>query len=301
MSSLQIAGEDSNPTGKPIFCYAIRLLDSDVESFYVTSFEQGIEIEGLPEDWDADDPQVFSPAQIGHGQVERMDGIDKVTFDMQVLLSSVQALSRYTLFGAIPKIQVDVIRVMPGPLLAGIPAIYGRDTHTTQSGLIGDFGTEGFLMKARCAPEPFMTGHQVPRWRFTRTCNRVLYGPSCGVNPDDYNLVGNIASMDYQARVMVVTGQYALPHDPDFFRQGVMVHQGTGTRHSIFTSAHTGGDTRIWLHQWFPDMELGDVVTLIAGCRHDLGDCTDKFANQANFGGFPLIPNVNPAIHGATR
>lgn len=301
MSAAQIAGEDGRPSGKPIFCYAIRLLNGGTEAFYLTSFDQGIEIEDLPAEWGADDPQVFTPAQIGHGTVERMDGIDKVTFDMQVLLSAAQTLSRYTIFGAIPKIRIDVIRVMPGPLLAGEPAIYGRDTMTTQSGDIADFGVEGFLMKARCCPEPFMSGHQATRWRFTRTCNRVLYGPSCGVVRNDFRLVGNILALDYQKRVIVVSDQFAGPHSEDFFRGGVMVHQPTGTNHSIFTSAHAAANTRIWLQQWNPDLQVGDVVSLFAGCRHTKDDCLTKFNNVANFGGFPDVPNVNPAIHGAAR
>lgn len=293
----QIIGQESHPTGEPIFCYAIRLLDTP-EAFYLTSFPQSIEIENLPDEWGADDPQLFTPAQIGHGQVERMDGIDKVTFDMQVRMAAAGPLSRYTLFGAIPRIQVDIIRVMPGPLYAGIPARYVRDTMTTQSGLIGDFGTEGFLLKARCAPEPFMTGHQVPRWRFTRTCNRVLYGADCGVARADYKIEANILELNYRKRRMLVSGQRGGGDPENFFRQGVMIHGPTGSRHSIFKSSHEGGDTRIELHQWFPDFVVGDVVELFAGCRHTLADCTNKFENEANFGGFPYIPNVNPAIHG---
>lgn len=292
-----ILGEDSRSNVTPIFCYGIRHLDAD-EAFFLCNWPEPIEIEGLPASWGAADPQEFLPAQINHGQVERRDGIDKVTFDVEMRMAQAAGLSRYTLFGAIPKIRIDVVRISPGPVNAGIPAVWNQDTTITQSGHIDIFTVEGHILKARCAPEPFLSGHQVPRWRFTRTCNRQLYGVGCGVDPAGFILSGNILSMDYTSRSLVISGQRPALDPEDFFRQGVLVHTSTGTRHSIFTSAHEGLNTRVWLHQWFPDFEVTDTVSAFAGCRHTIDDCHVKFDNRINFGGFPLVPSENPAIHG---
>lgn len=300
MAGEQIQGEDSRATITPIYCYAIRHAESSAESLYLTSYADPIMISGLPAEWDADAIQEFIPAQIGHGVLEKRDGIDKLTFDVQCRLAVAQSLSRYTLFGAIPKITIDVIRVIPGPAAAGVAAVYNRDTYTSASGVIVEFGVEGSIMNARCCPEPFVTGHQVPRWRFTRTCNRVLYAPDCGVDRELYKLEGLIVSMDYAGRTAVISGQRPLPDAEDFFRQGVLLHAASGTRHSIFKSEYQASDTRVFLTQWFPDFAIGDVVTLYAGCRHTIDDCKNKFANLANFGGCPDIPNVNPAIHGVS-
>lgn len=297
--NLQVSGEDSRPTVQPIFAYSIRHLDLD-SAFFLCNWEEEIEIEGLPASWDADDPQAFTPSNVQHGQVERRDGIDKVTFDIEARLGGVSDLSRYALHGAIPKIRIDVIRISPGPILAGIPAVWGRDTLVVQSGLIDVFGIQGLVLKARCAPEPFLSGHQVPRWRFTRTCNRQLYSAGCGVDREDFKLEANIASLDVASRSLVVSDELAGESD-DFFRQGVLVHVPTTTRNSVFTSQKIGdGTTRIWLHQWFPDFEVNDAVTIFAGCRHTLDDCATKFDNVANFGGFPGVPNENPGIHGVS-
>lgn len=297
MSNASITGEDSRPTVTSIYAYVVQNLDGE-EIFFLSNYPGGVEIEGLPSAWGADDPQIFSPAQVTHGRIERRDGIDKVSFDFQAQLKQVAGLSRYTLFGAIPNIQIDVIRVSPGPVLAGIPAVYGRDTTTVQSGIIELFGTQGYLLNSRCTPEAFITGHQVPRWRHTRTCNRQLYAVDCGVNRELHKLEGNVVSTNYQARTMVISGQLPADKEEDYFRMGVLLHQATGTRHSIFQSSYAGEDTRVWLHQWFPDFQPGDVVTLYAGCNHTIDHCSQKFANLANFGGFPLVPNKNPAMHG---
>lgn len=294
-----IQGEDSRETITPIYCYSIRQPGAN-ESFYLTSWPDPISIAGIPASWDADDPQVFVPAQIQHGEISRKDGIDRTTFDVNVALKSTDELSRYTLFGAIPKIKIDVFRISPGPVYAGDPAIFGRDTSIIQSGVIADFSTEGSIMRAVCCPEPFLTGHQVPRCRFTRTCNRKLYGTDCGVDREDFKLEANILSMDYTGRTLVISGQRPLTDPEDYFRQGYLEHAPTGTKHSIFRSEYQGTDTRIFLHQWFPDFAINDVVTAFAGCRHTADDCKNKFDNVANFGGFPFIPNVNPALHGVS-
>lgn len=38
----------------------------------------------------------------------------------------------------------------------------------------------------------------------------------------------------------------------------------------------------------------GDAVTLVPGCDHSLDTCAAKFANAANFGGFPWTPKTSP-------
>lgn len=38
----------------------------------------------------------------------------------------------------------------------------------------------------------------------------------------------------------------------------------------------------------------GETVDVYPGCDHSLQTCNDKFANSANYGGLPFIPEVNP-------
>jgi len=41
----------------------------------------------------------------------------------------------------------------------------------------------------------------------------------------------------------------------------------------------------------------GVAIELVAGCNHNLNeDCTRKFLNTPNFGGFPSIPIKNPSL-----
>jgi hypothetical protein len=291
-----MTGQTSGPVTRPAYCYAIRHA-SGGEALFLTSWPDPVLVADMPAIWNAASPQTFTPAAIGHGPVERADGLDKATFEIRGRLGEVGEMSRYVLQGAVPKIQTEVFKVALGAVQAGEAAIWGRDTLTVQSGLVSTFALEGHQMIAQCGPEPLLSSHQVPRWRYTRTCNRQLYAPDCGVNRADFMFNGQILALDAPNRTLLIYGQHP-DADANFFRQGVAVHDATGLRLSIYATAHQGSDTLITLHSWSPDLALTDTVTIYAGCRHTFDDCTNKFSNAANFGGCPYIPNKNPTLHG---
>ncbi|MBF0530630.1 MAG: phage BR0599 family protein, partial [Deltaproteobacteria bacterium] len=59
---------------------------------------------------------------------------------------------------------------------------------------------------------------------------------------------------------------------------------------------HVGDNIR--LRYPLSGLDTGQVVTAFAGCARTLYDCTNKMrGNQANFGGFPFIPPVNPVTY----
>lgn len=291
-------GDDSRPDTRPLYLYAVAQLDiADAPTLYLTGHDQEIDVSGMPGSYGADDPQAFLPAQISHGPIRREGTFDKSTFEITALTRDISGISRYALTGAVPRIRVDIIKVNPGPVIAGEPAEWGTDTLVVQTGLMARFGFSGFGIAVECVPEPLFSDHEIPRWRFSRTCNRQLYAPDCGVVAADFELVTNILAVDPAMRTLTLQGTH--PSDTgDFFRQGVLLHQPTGMRLSVFSSTLAGADTVVRLHQWSPDFEIGDVAIARAGCRHSLGDCRDKFSNAAAFGGFSEVPNKNPTLHG---
>lgn len=293
-----LIGDDSRPNTRPIYCYVVRQLDiADTPPLFLTQYDGEVAIADMPGLYDADDPQIFTPASISHGPITREGSFDKSTFEIRALTQDMTGLSRYALTGAVPRIQVDVIKVNPGPVLADDPAEWGEDTIVVQSGLMNSFGFQGYAVAVECVPPPLFSGHEVPRCRFTRTCNHVLYGPACRVNPVPYQLESNILLMEPQRKRLTLTGVH--PDDSgNYFRQGVALHQTTGMRLSIFQSLIDGSNTVLKLHQWSPDMEVGDVIVAKAGCKHTFGQCRDKFDNAHNFGGFSTVPNKNPTVHG---
>ncbi len=293
-----ITGDDSRNSTLPVYGYILRQLDiSDQPPLFLTGWGQEFDVAGMPANYEADEPQAFIPARITHGPLRRESTFDKTTFEINALTQDMTGLSRYALTGAMPRIQVDIIKINPGRAIAGEAAEWGEDTILVQTGLMTAFSFQGFAIKIECVPEPLLSGHEIPRWRFSRTCNRALYGVGCGVNPADFQLATNITAMQPSQRILSLSDVHP-DETGDFFRQGVMLHQPTGMRLSIFRSWVDTGVAKVELHQWNPDFALADVVILRAGCRHTLDDCTAKFANGANFGGFSEVPNKNPTMHG---
>lgn len=294
---MAIFGDDSRSDIRPIYCYIIRQLDTAIASLFLTSYDGEIEIENLPDHYGADSPQIFTPANIGHGPIRREGNFDKSTFQIRARTAELDGVSRYALTGAIPKIQIDVIKVNPGRVDDGIACRWQYDTRTSQTGLINTLGFQGFTIVAECVPEPLFSNQEIPRWRFSRTCNHELYSPACGVDQADFTLTGNISALNLNQKIVTIDDTFP-GSDDDFFRQGVMTHVPTGVRLSVFKSWKEGGETYAKLAQWLPDFEVGDAVTISAGCRHKFFVCRDKFSNAHNFGGFSKVPNKNPSQHG---
>lgn len=290
---------DRRPDIRPIYGYIIRQVDADdVPNLFLVRNETEIDVSNLPARYDADDPQAFVPANITHGELRRESNFDKSAFEIQALTSDIEGISRYAMTGALPRIKVDVVKFNPGPNANGKTTNWTKDAMIVQRGLMASFTFQGFGVSIECVPEPLFSGHEVPRWRFSRTCNRQLYGPGCNVDKEAFELASNIVELERGKRAVTISDQHP-DDDGNFFRQGVMIHQPTGMRFSIFKSTKVaGGKTRLKLHQWNPDFAETDVVVIRPGCRHTLADCRDKFDNAANFGGFSQVPNKNPSIHG---
>lgn len=48
----------------------------------------------------------------------------------------------------------------------------------------------------------------------------------------------------------------------------------------------------------FPNLSIGDMVTMLPGCDHTVDTCVSKFANIKRFGGHPEMPESNPTVPG---
>ena len=290
-----ITGENSRPDQRPVYLY--RVGDDTGTILYLTSYPTDISVSSVPAAWtDASDPQVFTAAPCIHGSVEVKNGLDELTTEFQILISTGVAYSRYCLSGVIPRIEVTIAKVQIGAALAGA-AVWNVDTGIRQRGLVSKLSVVESTLTLEITPEPLLGNQDVPRWRFGRTCNRQLYADDCGVDRTNYQHQNAILAFDIATRQLTVSGDGGFASG--YFRQGVLTHGPTGMRLPVFNSAVEAGNTIITLHQWLPDIEVSDNVILNAGCRHTYEECRDKFSNEDNFGGFPSIPTKNPTIHGA--
>jgi hypothetical protein len=115
---------------------------------------------------------------------------------------------------------------------------------------------------------------------YSRACTHMLYGAECQATPITAPraiaaINGAILTMDGGITAGLFAGGY--------------LERADGSRHMI-----VGNDT-IAVSILYPyAFELGEAITLVAGCDHALETCEERFANTANYGGFPWIPTRNP-------
>lgn len=294
--NLTIQGDDSRPMLEPVFCYVIRD-NAGGQNHFLANWDEDIEIAGLPAKWGGADPQTFTGARISHGSIEKQNGLSDTGFVVAAQIHDIQDISRYLIFGMIPKIEIGIIKVSAGVTNDGTTAEWGVDTQLIHSGLLKTLKVDGFEVSVECVPEPMLSTHQVPRWRFTRTCNHPLYSTACAAAAASFSFGNSVLSLNIDDRKVTISGQKP-GVSASYWRQGVMVHTATGVRLTILNAEHNGGNTIVQLHQWTPDLALTDSVTLYAGCDHTAWTCERKFSNLANFGGFPMVPNKNMNLHG---
>ena len=125
-------------------------------------------------------------------------------------------------------------------------------------------------------------------------CGYVLGGTRCGVDKDTTKVTGTADSGTTGYMV-----DAARTEAEDYWKDGYIT----------FSSGDNSGETRM-IKEWdwnndkltfdyaVPNaVEAGDNYTLYQGCDKSLTKCKSRFANQANFGGFPHIPQeMNPII-----
>lgn len=293
MSNFQpaaVQGHEGAPQTAPLYCYAIR--PTGQAAIFATSHDVPISLTGLPVAYGADEPQEFTPMQIAHGIVERKADFDRAGFDVTGKFD-IAALRAYFVTVPASPLRIDVIRVAA----SGTTAAWGTDTYLAQSGIVQDIAMAGELVTARCLPVPYHMEAAIPRIWFNRTCQWPLYGQGCGVDKTAHDWVSEIAELRRAQRKILVTGQQA-DTTADHFSGGYLTH-ATGLNFTVVHSAHEGSDTLLTLGHWDPILDVGDELTIYAGCRHTVEDCVNKFSNGVNFGGFAKLPNKNPTIHGA--
>jgi uncharacterized phage protein (TIGR02218 family) len=122
------------------------------------------------------------------------------------------------------------------------------------------------------------------RARYQIQCRHALYGTSCGVDKNNFAVVGTVT--DVGTTSLVVTGADA---QPDGYYIGGMVEYNGVFR---FIVGHTGTTINLW--RQFNEVSADDSVTLYPGCDRSLAMCDERFNNAVNHGGFPWLPNSNP-------
>lgn len=145
---------------------------------------------------------------------------------------------------------------------------------------------------------------QQPKGRlFQFTCDADLGDQRCGVALASATYTGTGAILATQSRRRFTVsglGAYA----DDWFTRGMMTFtSGPATGHAVEVREHRSTGGLVTIELWQPVGHLpaaGETFSIRAGCDKHFATCREKFANSANFRGFPHMPG-NDFVGGYAR
>jgi len=139
---------------------------------------------------------------------------------------------------------------------------------------------------------------------FQATCDASLGDVRCGVNLNDptFRWSGTVVTVT-RDRSFTVAGLSA--HPDGWFALGMLSWTGganTGRKAEVLTHAVGASDVTITLLE-APVLAItaGDAFDITSGCDKRFETCKAKFANAANFRGFPHIPGQDTVIRYAAK
>lgn len=298
MSSEAFTGAEKANQLTPAYAYIVILHDVG-ERLFLTGYSADVSMTGLPAKYEAADPQVFSRAQIAHGEHGLSVEYEGKPLTVN-LTTQTTALAQYFATASATRIEVVIFRLNSRKLVQGEPLQFDVDAVLLNSGLMGKISFNGQAIAADIVPLPLGMNQSVPRHYYTRKCGHVLGHPkTCKVDLAPFTHTATIDEMQASAR-MVTLNITPPGGDAAYFRGGVLIHTASGQICGVDAcdADGPGGKTRLRLKVWNVVFTPGDAVTVRTGCSHLLEECVAKFNNRDNFGGYPYVPTRNPALHG---
>lgn len=127
------------------------------------------------------------------------------------------------------------------------------------------------------------------RLAWGRMCPHALYDRMCRVNPNDFAVTLQIASVN-SARILV---EGASSFGNRYFSGGFIRFTGiAGAIERRGIESQIGNTVR--LMGTTERLSAGQSITMYPGCNRVARTCQNKFDNILNFGGFPHMPDRSP-------
>lgn len=150
------------------------------------------------------------------------------------------------------------------------------------------FTRDGSIARVQCASLLSLYQRRVPGLAYTAQCNRVLYGPGCDLDPEDFKGVLNVSSFSGSE----ITSPGLSLFQNGYFTAG-LVQRANGERR--FITLHDGYSLYL-MSPFTEQITPGESVTAYAGCPLTRAACIEKFDNVAKFLGFEWIPTKDPHV-----
>lgn len=143
---------------------------------------------------------------------------------------------------------------------------------------------------------------QIPSKTFSWMCNHILYGEGCRVAESSHTFEFNITAVSTDGITLTVTdngrASTEIAADASFFNGGTIRTGVEGSQRMALsvTDASTPNTYEIVLMVPVSGLEVGQGISLSAGCDHSVQTCRSRFNNVERYGGFPFVPTLNPFV-----
>jgi len=290
-------GERSETT-RPVYAY---IIEHGTELFHLTNLDEDVVISGLPATHGSN-PETFVPASVGHSAVAQRSEINAPNITLTISLQD-NAFSeelRAMILTAVPKKTTVIIARLNPSSLSGLT--WASDAYVVFKGIAVSLSFQRATISISLVSIIMQNEGKVPRYFWQKTCQHMLYGDACGVNPEAANnkLSTTIAAVSARARFVDVADTTINGNTiVNTTFQGGKVKIGT-EEISIVSSTILGGGggTRLYLAWWSTALVASASISVYRGCLRTVDACENTFSNLSAFGGFPYIPDVNPTTHG---
>ena len=126
--------------------------------------------------------------------------------------------------------------------------------------------------------------YDMPHNLYSPTCVHTLYDSGCGVIRGTYSASGTVGASSTAS--LINTGVAAAGH-----AQGSVVFtSGVNANLRATVKSVVAGTSLSLMYPLPSPPATGDAFTVAFGCDHTRGTCQARFANLANFRGFPFVP-----------
>jgi hypothetical protein len=159
------------------------------------------------------------------------------------------------------------------------------------AGEVTDPVFDGSVAALTCSSEESAWGDTLCRVAYSRTCPHMLYDTLCGASKAAATFMGVITAISTDGLTVTVnettSGVDHLAGGSVFYQMG-SIQDGASV---AFVTEQVGH--ALTVQTPLENAAVNDVVTLIGGCDRTPAGCI-AHANIARFGGFALIPVINP-------
>lgn len=224
----------------------------------------------------------YEPAAISRSGVSYNDNLEVSTLS----ITAEYALGPLVLYiGGYPleTIWVQVMRIFRD---------YPDEASVIFYGTVGSTKLVGVKAQAQCLGIENVLKQQIPKPRYQPQCNRTLYDDMCTALKADFVVVASVTAISSDGRTIVLSGVGFEAKDDDWFTFGYVL---LGDEKRLIVD-HVKDDKTIEIRYPLVELEVGNNVSVYAGCDLKPETCRDKFDNLINFFGFPYIPKENPCL-----